>query len=336
MAESNLPVPTSHHTAMQAIETAQLLAALAQQNQLLIQILDRLKQPKLGLVETPSTLWIYANRSNNCPWYTIRDGEASPVLQSALTGYLSELKFEKVERRGKETIKLQAFIKADRPYCVESGYDSHFSKGLLSAVAMLTPEQVKQPITIAPQPGSDESVLFCRVFIGSEPVRATYDEETDWRSVSQQAMSKFQNSAPTQPVVDVPIATRPETIETPTAKNINGKRIKQVCQLLEIDSKEAYLSAASVLGLNKPSIELTSEECTKVIDEILVRWGLSQGCFKTLKHAQNAFASLMDSLKTGVTMPEIVAAWQKECDRRTAAIQESKAINAKPVAAGDW
>ncbi len=183
-------------------ETAQLLAALAQQNQLLSQILDRLKQPKLGLVETPSTLWIYANRSNNCPWYTIRDGEVSPVLQTALTGYLSALKFEKVDRRGKEVIKLQAFIKADRPYCVESGYDSHFSKGLLSAVAMLTPEQLRQPITIAPQPGSDESVLFCRVFVGSELVRTTYDEQTNWREISRGAIGAVKLAVQGMPVSD--------------------------------------------------------------------------------------------------------------------------------------
>ena len=180
-------------------ETAQLLAALAQQTQLLSQILDRLKQPKLGLAEAPSTLWIYANRSNNCPWYTIRDGEVSPVQQSALMGYLEELKFEKVDRRGKEVIKLQAFIKGDRPYCVESGYDSHFSKGLLSSIATLTPQQLRMPITIAPQPGSDESVLFCRVFVGSEVVRSGYDEETDWRSVSRQAISAVKSAARSLP-----------------------------------------------------------------------------------------------------------------------------------------
>lgn len=175
---------------MQTIsETAQLLTALAQQNALLSQILDQLKQPKLGLVETPSTLWIYANRSNNCPWYTIRDGEVSPVQQSALTGYLEELKFERVERRGKEVIKLQAFIKGDRPYCVESGHDSHFSKGLLSSVAMVTPQQLRMPITIAPQSGSDENVLFCRMFVGSELVRSSYDEQSDWRAISQSALS---------------------------------------------------------------------------------------------------------------------------------------------------
>ncbi len=113
----------------------------------------------------------------------------SPVQQSALTGYLTDLKFEKVERRGKEATKLQAFFNGDRPYCIESGYDSHFSKGLLSAIATLTPEQLKLPITIAPQPGSDESVLFCRVFVGSELVRATYDEQTNWRAISQTAIA---------------------------------------------------------------------------------------------------------------------------------------------------
>lgn len=171
-------------------EPAQLLTAIVQQNQLLSQILDQLKQPKLGFCDAPSTLWIYANRSNGCTWYSIRDGEVSPIEQGALTGYLQDLKFEKVERRGKETIKLQAFIKGDRPYCVESGYDSHFSKGLLSAIATLTPEQLKLPITISPQPGTtDEAVLFARVYVGSEPVRATYDDETNWRAISQTAIA---------------------------------------------------------------------------------------------------------------------------------------------------
>ena len=178
-------------------ETAQLLASLTQQTALLSQILAQLKQPKLGLVETPNTLWIYANRSNGCEWYTMRDGEVEPVQQSALTGYLQELKFEKVERRGKETIKLQVFIKADRLYCVESGYDSHFSKGLLSSVATLTDQQLKQPITIAPQPGSDEAVLFCRVFVGSEPVRATYDEQTNWREISRSAIDHVKAASQT-------------------------------------------------------------------------------------------------------------------------------------------
>lgn len=170
-------------------ETAQLLAALAFQNELLSQILGQLKQPKLGLTEAPTVMRIYANRSNNCLWYTIRDGEVFPITQTALTGYLEELRFEKVERRGKEVTKLQAFIKGDRPYCVESGYDSQFSKGLLAAVALLTPRQLRSPIVIAPQPGSDESVLFCRVFAESELIKASYDEQTNWRAISQQALS---------------------------------------------------------------------------------------------------------------------------------------------------
>lgn len=177
---------------MQTIsETAQLLTAIAVQNELLSQILAQLKQPKLGLVEAPSVLWIYANRSNNCLWYSIRDGEVAPIQQTALTGYLEELRFEKVERRGKEVVKLQAFVKGDRPYCVESGYDSNFSKGLLAACALLTPQQIRSPISISPQAGNDESVLFCRMFAGSELVKASYDEQTNWRAVSQQAINNI-------------------------------------------------------------------------------------------------------------------------------------------------
>ncbi|MDZ8086393.1 MAG: hypothetical protein RMY16_12645 [Nostoc sp. DedQUE12b] len=66
---------------------------------------------------------------------------------TALTGYLKELKFEKCERRGKEVYKLLITIQADRPYILESGYDTHFAKSVLAAIATLTPEQLYSPIT---------------------------------------------------------------------------------------------------------------------------------------------------------------------------------------------
>lgn len=171
------------------VETAQLLAAITQQNELLSQILNELRKPQLGLVEAPTLYRIYANRSNNCLWYTVRDGEVQPIIQTALTGYLQSLKFEKVERRGKEVTKLMLYIRADRSYCIESGYESHFSKGLLATIASLNPEQIKLPITVMPQAGEDESVLFCRVFVAGQPIMATYNEQTDFRSLSRQALS---------------------------------------------------------------------------------------------------------------------------------------------------
>ncbi|MCC5608433.1 hypothetical protein LC612_16965 [Nostoc sp. CHAB 5834] len=53
----------------------------------------------------------------------------------------------------------------------------------------MTPEQLYSPITLQPQPGTtDENVLFCRVWVESELVMASYSEETNWREVSKQAI----------------------------------------------------------------------------------------------------------------------------------------------------
>lgn len=119
-------------------------------------------------------------------------------------------------------------------------------------------------------------------------------------------------------------STPSEAPETETQKkpsNENSQRIKEVCELLGMKGKltaEAYKAAAPVQGLNKPSEELTSAECSRVIDEILAQWGLRQKCFKAINHARSAFVLLMESLEVGVTMPAIVASWKAECDRRLA------------------
>lgn len=171
-------------------ESAQILAALTQQNELLAKILSSLNRPHLGLSnQLPGPLKIYANRSNGGLWYSVRDGVVQPIEAIALTGYLRNLSFEEVERRGKPTHKLLTEIQGDRLYVIESGYDSHFSKGLLAAVATLTAAQLQQPITLQPQAGQDESVLFCRVYgTDGAPIKATYNDETDWRSISKSAI----------------------------------------------------------------------------------------------------------------------------------------------------
>ena len=169
--------------------TNTLMLAIREQNHLLQQILAKLDKRQLGLHDGAEAIRIYANRSNGCLWYTVTDGNVTPITQTALTAYLTDISFPKLERRGRETVKLQAFLQGDRPYIVEAGHDSNFSKGLLSAVAQLTPAQLQYPLTIAPQAGSDESVLFCRVFSQGELIKGIYSDETDWRTVAQAAIA---------------------------------------------------------------------------------------------------------------------------------------------------
>jgi hypothetical protein len=89
-------------------------------------------------------------------------------------------------------------MQADRTYILESGYDTHFSKCILAAMpaatrsgnATLTPEQLYSPITLQPTPGTtDENVLFCRVWVGSELVMASYNEQTNWQEIWEQALA---------------------------------------------------------------------------------------------------------------------------------------------------
>lgn len=170
-------------------ETSDLLASLMRQEELLKQLVASINKPKLGLHNEAGSCKIYCNRHNGSLWYTLNNSEASAVAQSALTGYLKELRFENAERRNKETSKLLTTIQADRTYILESGADTNFSKCLLTAVASLTPEQLYLPLILQPQPGNDESVLFCRVWVGSELIKASYGEETNWREISIQALA---------------------------------------------------------------------------------------------------------------------------------------------------
>ncbi|MEH2421490.1 MAG: hypothetical protein V7K48_11370 [Nostoc sp.] len=58
-----------------------------------------------------------------------------------------------------------------------------------ASVAALTPQQLLQPVTIQPSPGDDESVLFCRVWLGNEQIKAGYDDATDWRTTAHHAIA---------------------------------------------------------------------------------------------------------------------------------------------------
>jgi hypothetical protein len=163
-------------------------------------ILKELQQLRADLVPTQQTLgfgtaprsevWVFCNREKGGLWYTLdHQGQAVNIEHSALTGYIRKLEFTKPVRRGEETHKLNCTIEADKLYVLESGAAVQFSKGLLNAIASLTPDALKQPITIVPEPsGKNEEVLFCNVYQGNEQIFAPYDEQTDWRKVSRTAI----------------------------------------------------------------------------------------------------------------------------------------------------
>jgi hypothetical protein len=150
------------------------------------------KQTKtLGFCDPPSgAMYIFCNRNNGGNWYSLDENSKPVVIEhKAIEGYLRQLTFEKVERRRDEVSKLRIVIEADRRYTLECGSSTQFSKGFLSAIALLTPEAIaQQTIIIAPSPSTEsEEVLFCNVYIGGQRIHAPYDSQTDFKVVARTA-----------------------------------------------------------------------------------------------------------------------------------------------------
>lgn len=178
-------------------DTPQILALLERQSALLQQLIALHQKQPLGFTEPPRPRYIYCNRSHQCLWYWLNDArEVVPIPLTALSGYAEKLEFKQVERRGKNTWKMHLHVRADRPYVLEAGFDSIFSKGLISALAVCSPEWLKQPIIIEVQPADSDEVLFSRLYANGELVFAPWDEASDWKSLAKLAIQVVNQTQP--------------------------------------------------------------------------------------------------------------------------------------------
>lgn len=152
-------------------------------------------QQKLGFCQSPRPRYIYCNRSQSGLWYWLDDTrKVVNIPETALCGRLEKLEFKQVERRGKDTWKIHLHVMADRYYLLEAGYDSTFSKCLLSALSVMSPQQIQQPVTLEVQAAESDEVLFLRVYAGGELIFAPWDENTTWKVVAKRAMSNVEQA----------------------------------------------------------------------------------------------------------------------------------------------
>lgn len=170
---------------------AQALEQIAHELRKLTEALAPSKQ-LLGFGGAPkSQTYVFCNRKHGGVWYGLNAQNQPEIIEhAALTGYIRKLEFKQVERRKEETHKLHCHIEADRLYVLESGSKAHFTKGLLSAIASIPWDELSKPITIYPQPSTENSeVLFCNVYQGDQQVFAPYDDKTDWAAIAKTATS---------------------------------------------------------------------------------------------------------------------------------------------------
>lgn len=161
----------------------------------ILQELRKLTAPPLGFNYPPKPRYVYANRQySDCLWY-FWDGskkEHEPIAMHALTGAIFGLEVEAKEFRGKPDVKVNLYIQADRPYVVQSGFDTLFAKGLLWSLDQLPSLAAQSVVTIAVEPGETEQVLFCRVYgPDGQAIYAPYPDTADWVAIAASVRSKL-------------------------------------------------------------------------------------------------------------------------------------------------
>jgi hypothetical protein len=174
------------------IEIRDLLRKQQQQQQQ--QQLQQQAQEKLGFGPPPTPTTVFINRSHGGVWYRLENGTPVMIQEPSLTCCLQSVHFETVSRRDKETSKLHIRVIADRPYVLEAGGTTQFSRSFLAACAMFPAGALHNKIvTIQPVPGDDDSVLFCRLFVNGELVRAPevppVGDSDAWRVMARRALA---------------------------------------------------------------------------------------------------------------------------------------------------
>ena len=147
---------------------------------------------KLGFGLRPKQIrQVYCTLKHGGVWHFMDEANNPIVIEhEALTGYVRELEFKAAIDQGEKVFYLNCTLEADELYVVESESTAHFSKALLSAIAKLTSSELHQPLTIVPQVISlVEEVLTCQVYQGDRLVYAPYDQTTDWKGVSREAVN---------------------------------------------------------------------------------------------------------------------------------------------------
>jgi hypothetical protein len=176
-------------------ELTKLLTVLTEIRDLLArQKLAQQTQEKLGFGHPPTPTTVFINRTHGGVWYRLENGNPVVIPEPALTCRLLGVNFENVSRRNRETSKLHIRVSADRTYILEAGGTTQFSRSFLAACATFGPGELHgRVVTIQPVPGDDDSVLFCRLWVNGEPVRASevppVGDSDAWRAIAKRALA---------------------------------------------------------------------------------------------------------------------------------------------------
>lgn len=143
---------------------------------------------------------VYCNitKGNGEGWYTLDDGKAytqPPIFRGRVVG----LRFATLERRQKDVVKFHLFIRAKgETTTFESGRDCYFSKTVLSALALASPEVLLRPVQLATyikelRTGDQTLAVSLRDSAGNK-LACDWTNDDDWAAITGLALENVRKA----------------------------------------------------------------------------------------------------------------------------------------------
>lgn len=137
--------------------------------------------------------YVFVDSKHGGVWYTLSaDNKPQPIEAYSLNGYIRKIEFKSSGEGAKASCKLLCYVEADRQYILRTGHDTHFAKGLLMALNIMSPEQLARPVRVNPQ--ASKSTILCNLHQDGALIRARYAADTDWRAVAIRAMENLRKA----------------------------------------------------------------------------------------------------------------------------------------------
>jgi hypothetical protein len=225
--------------------------------------------------------YIIIERDKNILWHRFENDEPVPIKAKVLKGYIKQVVYV-----DKEYPKLHVFIEGDREYVLVTGFETHFSRELLAAIATLTPEALTHPVIIKPDVGEGESKhkpVFCNVIHQGRTIKPGTLRNMDIQQLFQRAEAVLRGDAPEaikapresrEPITDrQPISSgQPYGQASPAAiMQLAPAAVdwKKVCHDLHITPQDLKAVAWS---LNLPEGKLTRSQTGQLYQAVYQRY----------------------------------------------------------------
>ena len=165
---------------------------------------------KLGLCNPPEPIYLHVRNGDlngeSYLWYNYdnKNQITTPVPQTGLTGYISELKLTMKEFKGRDNIKLDIYVRADDIYVVRTGKETNFAKSFLLAASLV--QDFSKPLIIAATAG-EGNVVFCNLYDAATKTRISYkwNKDADCPAIIDSIQTRLQTSQNSRIVSGEPI-----------------------------------------------------------------------------------------------------------------------------------